>query len=85
MELVRADVRDRGALDAVVRRLNPTVVIHLAAETGTGQSLDEPSRHTDVNVTDTAILLEALTPAPPTRLILSEQPRGLWGGHVAGR
>ena len=78
VELVRADVRDRNALDEVVRRLEPTLVLHLAAETGTGQSLDEPSRHTDVNVTGTAILLESLTPNPPDRLVLTSS-RAVYG------
>jgi dTDP-L-rhamnose 4-epimerase len=89
VELVRADVRDRDALGAVVREVDPTVVIHLAAETGTGQSLDEPSRHTDVNVTGTAILLEALTPQPPRRLVLTSSRavygEGTWLAHDGSR
>jgi dTDP-L-rhamnose 4-epimerase len=35
-------------------------VVHLAAETGTGQSYDEVSRYCDVNVTGTARLIEAI-------------------------
>ena len=34
-------------------------VVHLAAETGTGQSMYEMRRYCDVNVTGTAVLLEA--------------------------
>ncbi len=78
VRFVRADIRDREALRHVVHELDPTVVIHLAAETGTGQSLDEPSRHTDVNVTGTAVLLEALTPNPPRRLVLASS-RAVYG------
>ena len=37
------------------------VVVHLAAETGTGQSMYEIERYTTVNVTGTAILLDYLT------------------------
>ena len=42
VDLVRGDVRDRSRLAEVVRALKPSLVVHLAAETGTGQSLDEP-------------------------------------------
>lgn len=36
------------------------VVVHLAAETGTGQSMYQISRYTDVNIGGTAILLDIL-------------------------
>lgn len=78
VELVVGDVRDRQRLAAVVAQLRPDVVVHLAAETGTGQSLDEPSRHTDVNVTGTAVLFEALGGTPPERLILTSS-RAVYG------
>ena len=39
---------------------NQDLVCHLAAETGTGQSMYEVSRYVDVNVLGTACLLEAL-------------------------
>ena len=78
VQLVRGDVRDRAAMQKVVRDLRPTIVIHLAAETGTGQSLDEPSRHTDVNVTGTASLFEALAEDLPNRLMLTSS-RAVYG------
>lgn len=37
------------------------VIVHLAAETGTGQSMYQIERYTQVNVTGTAILLDMLT------------------------
>jgi len=42
------------ALDGV------TEIVHLAAETGTGQSMYDISRYTDTNVLGTSILLEAM-------------------------
>ena len=36
------------------------IVYHLAAETGTGQSMYEIERYTDVNVKGTSILLEEI-------------------------
>jgi dTDP-L-rhamnose 4-epimerase len=51
----------------------PTIVVHLASETGTGQSADEPVRYVDVNVGGTARLIEAMKklPTPPQRVILA--------------
>ena len=72
-ELVRADIRDRAALSTAVRDFAPTIVVHLAAETGTGQSAEEPARYSEVNVVGTALLIETLRalPQPPRRLVLA--------------
>lgn len=57
-EVIKADVRDRDAL----KRALPGVdtVVHLAAETGTGQSMYEIERYFSVNVQGTATLLDLL-------------------------
>jgi len=60
VHLVRADVRDISAVRQTVTAVDPDLIIHLAAETGTGQSYDEASRYCDVNIMGTAILAEAL-------------------------
>ncbi|MDH6181705.1 dTDP-L-rhamnose 4-epimerase [Microbacteriaceae bacterium SG_E_30_P1] len=59
-ELVVADVTDPGAWDALLADTRPDTIIHLAAETGTAQSLDEASRHSRVNVVGTTELTDAL-------------------------
>jgi len=58
VEVIKADVRDRDAL----KRALPGVdtVVHLAAETGTGQSMYEIERYFSVNVQGTATLLDLL-------------------------
>ena len=58
VEVIKADVRDR---DALMRAL-PSVdtVVHLAAETGTGQSMYEIERYFSINVQGTATLLDLL-------------------------
>lgn len=57
----RGDVANPAAWDHLLSRYTPRVVLHLAAETGTGQSLLEASRHTMVNVHGTAVMLDAFT------------------------
>lgn len=78
--LVKADVRDRSAIDKILVEFKPNIVIHLAAETGTGQSADLPARYVDVNIMGTAHLIEAMraTPFPPRRVILAST-RAVYG------
>jgi dTDP-L-rhamnose 4-epimerase len=56
----RGDVGDRSIVESLIERSQPDVVFHLAAETGTSQSMEEITRYCEVNVTGTAILLEAI-------------------------
>jgi dTDP-L-rhamnose 4-epimerase len=56
------------------------VIVHLAAETGTGQSLTEAHRHTDVNVSGLARLLDGLAAAGHTpRQFLLASSRAIYG------
>lgn len=64
---IRGDVRNQAALSDAVAASKPDLVLHLAAETGTGQSYDEVSRYTGVNVQGTAFLAEALRALPKAR------------------
>ena len=57
-DVVVGDVTDRGALGQVVD--GQDVIIHLAAETGTGQSMYAIERYNRVNVGGTAMLLDIL-------------------------
>ncbi len=58
---LRLDVTDAGHWDEILDRTRPDVVVHLAAETGTGQSFSEASRHGRVNVVGTTEMLDAFT------------------------
>jgi dTDP-L-rhamnose 4-epimerase len=58
VDLVRGDIRDITALSKALDDVD--TVIHLAAETGTGQSMYEIARYFDVNVQGTANLLDLL-------------------------
>lgn len=55
-----ADVTSPRDWDRVLKNFAPDLLIHLAAETGTGQSLDEATRHAHVNVVGTSELMDAL-------------------------
>lgn len=57
---VRGDVTDPIMWDELLKSVEPSTIVHLAAETGTGQSLLQASRHTNVNVNGTAVMLDAL-------------------------
>lgn len=74
------DVTHAPAMDSLIRTVRPDVIIHLAAETGTGQSLTEASRHGSVNVVGTTNLLDACTRAGhvPESIVLTSS-RAVYG------
>ena len=59
VRFIKADVCDKEALKEGLH--DADYVIHLAAETGTGQSMYEIKRYIDVNIGGTAQLLDILT------------------------
>lgn len=79
-ELVIGDVTDSATWDAVLADARPEIVILLAAETGTAQSLHEASRHAEVNVLGTTRMLDALGRIGhvPSHIILSSS-RAVYG------
>ena len=56
---VRADIRDRAALDRVFADHAPDAVMHLAAESHVDRSIDGPGAFIETNVTGTFNMLEA--------------------------
>jgi dTDP-L-rhamnose 4-epimerase len=58
VELIRGDICDISVVTRALKGIE--VVMHLAAETGTGQSMYEIARYFNVNVQGTAVLLDAL-------------------------
>ena len=79
-ELIVGDVADPALWDRLIADLKPEVVLHLAAETGTAQSLTEAGRHAETNVLGTARLTDALSRAgvSPSRVLLSSS-RAVYG------
>lgn len=59
VDFIKGDVRNRADWEKAL--VDADAVIHLAAETGTGQSMYEIEKYVDVNIGGTAILLDLLT------------------------
>lgn len=79
--LFAGDVRDADAWDRCLRLHGaPDVVVHLAAETGTGQSLNEATRHGSTNVCGTTEMTDALVRhgVMPAQIVLASS-RAVYG------
>lgn len=75
-ELVRADVRDEGALAEAM--VDVDVVHHLAAETGVGQSQYEISRYVGATTFGTAVVLEQAVRAGVRQVVIASS-RAVYG------
>ncbi len=91
-DVLVGDITHADGLVDAMRSAQPDIVFHLAAETGTGQSFDCPSRYVDVNVGGTARLIEAVRiGAPGVRRVILAGSRSVYGegayvdadGHLA--
>ena len=80
VELHRLDVSVAEDWDSILAAVGPDVIVHLAAETGTGQSLTEASRHASVNVVGTTQMLDALVrhEIRPDKIVLASS-RAVYG------
>lgn len=77
---ILGDVEDGSRMAAELEAFDPDIIVHLAAETGTGQSQDEIVRYTSVNVTGTANLLQAIDALPKReRVFLLSSSRAIYG------
>ena len=76
---VKADLRDRGALDKVFAEYAPTRVLHLAAESHVDRSIDGPAEFMETNVMGTFHLLEAARAHWETK----DRPDGFRFHHVS--
>jgi dTDP-L-rhamnose 4-epimerase len=77
--VVVGDVTDRPVLEEALK--SQDVVVHLAAETGTGQSMYEIERYSRVNVGGTALLLDILAndPGRTVQKIVVASSRSIYG------
>jgi dTDP-L-rhamnose 4-epimerase len=79
VELFRGDVRDRDVLALALAHRD--VVVHLAAETGTGQSMYEVQRYQETNIGGTAALIDFLVNSRTCRVskMLVASSRAIYG------
>jgi dTDP-L-rhamnose 4-epimerase len=80
VELVVGDVAEPQVWDELLTRVRPGLVVHLAAETGTAQSLTESTRHAITNVVGTTAMLDAFVrhDALPEHVVLTSS-RAIYG------
>jgi dTDP-L-rhamnose 4-epimerase len=80
VQFFTGDVTHAPDWDAVLRLFRPSQIVHLAAETGTAQSLSHATRHGSVNVVGTTQLLDALSRAQlvPDQLVVASS-RAVYG------
>lgn len=78
IEFIRADVRNPNVMDNALSRVE--AVVHLAAETGTGQSMYQIAHYYDVNQQATAALFEAIgTRHRHIRRVILSSSRSIYG------
>ena len=65
------DLRDRSRLAEVISSVRPDAVVHLAAEALVGESVTDPAKFFEVNVTGGLNLLDAMRGAAVRRLVFS--------------
>jgi dTDP-L-rhamnose 4-epimerase len=76
-ELIQADVRDMDAMASALKGVS--AVIHLAAETGTGQCMYEVGRYADVNIMGTSRLLDLLSRGSEVQRVIIASSRAVYG------
>ena len=79
VRLIVGDVRDKQAFQSALG--GQETVVHLAAETGTGQSMYEVDRYEEVNLKGTAILMDYLVNVPKSKVrkIVTASSRAIYG------
>lgn len=82
VELFRGDVRDASLCARALQGCQ--VLVHLAAETGTGQSMYQVRHYTEVNISATATLMElVLTGKYPLQSMVVASSRAVYGEGAA--
>src|SRR5436190_24030565 len=78
-ELVEGDIRDAEGVEALMERVRPEVVFHLAAQMDVRVSTERPLYDAEINVIGTLKLLEAARKAGVRRFVYTST-----GGAICG-
>ena len=75
---IKGDVRNKEDWQVAIK--GQEIIVHLAAETGTGQSMYEVEKYNDVNIMGTAHLLEILANSPHSvKKLIVASSRAIYG------
>ncbi len=78
VRIKHGSVTDRHLLESLIPGQN--IIVHLAAETGTGQSMYEIERYCNINIGGTALLMDILTNIPnQIRKVVVASSRAIYG------
>ncbi|MEO6443803.1 MAG: GDP-mannose 4,6-dehydratase [Gemmatimonadaceae bacterium] len=79
IEFARADVRDAAALVALLRRVAPHEIYHLASQSGVRASWDDPVHTAEVTALGALGVLEAVRAEAPTARLLMASSSEIFG------
>jgi UDP-glucuronate 4-epimerase len=80
--VVELDIRDAAAVEALVFRTRPDVIVHLAARAGVRPSITDPRLYTEVNVLGTVSWLEAASRLEPRPRFVYASSSSVYGDRV---
>lgn len=75
-----ADIADDGKLKDILRRVNPDVVVHLAAQAGVRHSFKQPMDYVNSNLVGHVSLLEATCATPSVRRLIYASSSSVYSG-----
>ena len=84
-QILRFDITDRAQVDEIIRRVSPSVVIHLAAISAVPQAREAPRRAWDVNLYGTMNLAEAVLKHCPQARFIFVSSSEVYGGALQVR
>jgi len=78
-ELVEASITDAERMGALLAKVRPEVVFHLAAQIDVRRAVADPAFDAQVNVAGTAVMLEAARAAGARRVVLASTGGAIYG------
>jgi UDP-glucuronate 4-epimerase len=83
-EMVRLDIADGPALEALARKAEPSCIVHLAAQAGVRYSLDNPFAYERSNLAGHLSVLEACRRTPSVKHLVYASSSSVYGEHALG-
>ncbi|MBC7601601.1 MAG: SDR family NAD(P)-dependent oxidoreductase, partial [Ramlibacter sp.] len=79
IEFERADIRDGAAVASIVQRVQPDVVLHLAAQVAVTTSVTDPREDFEINALGTFNMLEAVRQHSPQSFFITASTNKVYG------